>query len=90
MSVRQHHVTQMRIASIHLEVTVAHVIQDTLEMDKHAQTSMNVHRAWIIVMPMQAVRIRLGVSPALAIPVITEAEPAVQILMNVLLSHHVT
>jgi len=58
-------------------------------MDEHAQTSMNVHLGFIIVMPMQAVRIRLGVSHALVVPVIMEAEPAVQILMNVQ-RHHVT
>jgi len=60
-----------------------------VETDLHALTSMNVHLALMIVILMPAVRIRLEVSHALVVPVIMEAELAVQILMNVQ-RHHVT
>ena len=51
----------MPIVAIPTEVIVVHVRQDTAEMAKHAQTSMNVHWVLLIVIRMQLVPIRLEV-----------------------------
>jgi len=58
-------VTLMQTVRTPQEVTPVHAIQAILEMDKHARTSTNVHRALTIVIPMQDVQIQLEVLHAL-------------------------
>ena len=86
----------MPIVTIPTEVTVVHVTQDTVEMEKHAQTSTNVQWVLIIVIRMQPVPIRLEVLnvhammdiPALGLSVVmsmSAQEPIHVILMPAVL-----
>ena len=76
----QTHVMLMPIVAIPTEVTVVHVTQGTLEMEKHAQMSMNVHWVLLIVIRMQLVPIRLEVLNAHAM--VDIRAPGVSVVMS--------